>query len=216
MVNIMKLNLYISRERIPVSVSGYYVRFEGIDIPKKSAKRALLQSIVTRLNKRGIDCSVAPTDMLDNFHIVVLGMDDEKVKDVFSRYSNLGPKIVKIKEVRKDSIERAWQNRVRTYLVRHGFLKTGDRYILEKAIRDKENIFKDAFRIQALLINGYPALFVDPSTRMMIPLSKEDIDKADALGEESNIKVRTLPNWSGGILLGRSGKRAKDREFKIG
>ena len=216
MVNIMKLNLYISRERIPVSVSGYYVRFEGIDIPKKSAKRALLQSIVTRLNKRGIDCSVAPTDMLDNFHIVVLGMDDEKVKDVFSRYSNLGPKIVKIKEVRKDSIERAWQNRVRTYLVRHGFLKTGDRYILEKAIRDKENIFKDAFRIQALLINGYPALFVDPSTRIMIPLSKEDIDKADALGEESNIKVRTLPNWSGGILLGRSGKRAKDREFKIG
>jgi hypothetical protein len=212
----LHINLYKAQGKLPDLIKGHYIRFEGLDIPKKSDRRALLQSIVTRLNKKGIDCAVTPADLLDNFHIAILGLSDNKVRDVISRYSNLGPRIIKTESVRTDTVERAWQNKIRTYLIRRGFLKSGDRYIFEKDVTQNKSIFKKAFRIQAVVINGYPSLFIDPCTRVMIPLSDETIDRADAAGEESKIKVRTLPNWSGGILIGKSGRKASDLEFKIG
>ena len=210
------LNLYKSREVVPECVGGYYLRLEGLTIERKSDRRSFLQSMVSSLNRMNFDAAVAPKDLSDNFDIVVLSVSEDEVENIVKKYSNLGPKIIKAKISRKDIIERAWQNRVRIELVKREFLKIGDRYILKKDIVNRINIFKRAYKVQAILVGFFPSLLVDPRTRIMIPLEDEKIDQADFLGEESKVEVRILPYWQRGILVGRTGKKAEDMEFPLG
>lgn len=216
MIGLKFINLYKPRAHVPEAVKGCYIKFEGLAIEKKSDRRAFLQSIVSSINKRGYDSSVAPVDLSDNFDIIILNITKEEASNIISKYSNLGPRAVEAKIARKDVFERAWQNKARIELMRKGFWKIGDRYILERDIVDKNNIFKRSYRIQAVLPNLFPSLFIDPRTRIMIPLKKEQIDLADSLGEESKVVVRVLPHWQRGILVGKVERKAGDMEFPIG
>ncbi|MHA1289556.1 MAG: hypothetical protein ACTSPB_19390, partial [Candidatus Thorarchaeota archaeon] len=63
---------------------------------------------------------------------------------------------------------------------------------------------------------GFPSIFVDPRTRIMIPLKEEEIRHADKAGEESKIYVRILPHWQRGILIGTTAKKAADMQFPVG
>ena len=210
------LNLYKSRYRIPQGVKGYYIKFMKLYNKKSSERRAFLQSIVSKLNKKGFDGAVAPNDIFDEFDIIFLGVLRKRFLDEVLKYYDLSPRIEEGVVERADIIERAWQNRVRTDLKRKGFLKVGNRYVLEKDVNDTTTIFKRAYKIQIVLIDNFPSLFIDPRTKIMIPIEEKIIDSSDSLGEASPIAVRVLPNWQRGILVGRVGKEAMDMEFPFG
>ena len=208
------INLFKSKQPIQGSPRGCYVRFERLSIEKQTDRRAFLQSIVTALNRNGYDAVVAPTNLPD-FDIVVL-RDAFETSRMLTKYSNLGPRIIEADSLGTSTVESAWQNRVRTEIIRKGFLKTGDRYMLESDLKDRTSEFKRAYRIQANIIAGFPSVWVDPRTRIMLPLLDTEIDEAESMGDESEVKVRVLPSWTYGILTGRVGKRAKDMDFPLG
>jgi hypothetical protein len=210
------VNLYKSLERVEQSVRGYYVKFEGLQIEKKMDRTAFLQAIATSLARKGYDACVIPDDLSNNFDIVLLNVDENQVSEVTSKYSNLGPKFVKTDILRNDIVAKAWQNRVRVELARKGLLRIGDRYVSEQDIKDKQKKFKKAFRIQTFLISGFPSVFVDPRTRIMIPLGDNEMQQAETAGEESKIYVRVLPHWQRGILIGTTGKKAVDTQIPLG
>lgn len=197
----------MGNQKLPAKLIGYYAKLRGIDNEKDSARRLILQSIVSRLNKRGIDCTVAPKNLLPKFDLVFL-VNESELEKIEKELSKFNPSF-ELGEIGEGVIKTAWQNRVRVHLQMKGFLKVGDRYILKKDLNNG-NKYKRAFRVQATIINGYPSLYVDPRTRVMINLTDEILDKADELEEESEIRVRTLPYWSSGILQGRCGFKAKD------
>ncbi|MGB9659202.1 MAG: hypothetical protein ACPLY9_01570 [Nitrososphaerales archaeon] len=200
---------------MPDKVHGCYVRFQGLDIEKQTDRRAFLQSIVGSLCRRGLDATVAPIEVFDNFDIVVLNVNREVLSKVLSGYSNLSPQILENESYGKEVVESAWQNRVRIEVLKKNFLKIGDRYILKTDILNKESSYKRSYRIQASLENGYPCVWIDARTRIMLQLNEKEIDEADKMGEESEIKVRVLPNWLRGILIGRAGKTADEMEFPL-
>ncbi len=209
------LNLFKSKTKVPDEVHGCYVRFQGLDIEKQTDRRAFLQSIVGSLCRRGFDATVAPMEVFDNFDVVVLNVNREVLSKTLSGYSNLSPQIVENESYSKEVIESAWQNKVRIEVLKKNFLKIGDRYILKTDILNKENPYKRSYRIQASLENGYPCVWIDAKTRVMLQLNEKEIDEADTMGEDSEIKVRVLPNWLRGILIGRAGKTADEMEFPI-
>jgi len=208
------LNLFRSKEPTPEKPKGCYVKFERLSIEKQTDRRAFLQSIVTTLNRNGYDAAVAPTNLPD-FDIVIL-RDAIETSRVLTRYSDLGPRIIHADSISASTVEKAWQNRVRTEIIKKGFLKTGDRYTLESDLKDTASEYKRAYRIQANIIAGLPSVWVDPRTRIMLPLSDTQIDEAESMGDESEVRVRVLPSWTYGILTGRVGKRAKDMDFPLG
>jgi len=210
------VNLYKSRKRVEESVKGYYVKFEGLQIEKKTDRTAFLQAVATSLANKGYDACVIPDNLSDNFDIVLLNVDESQIPKVTSKYSNLGPKFVKTDISRTDIIAKAWQNRVRVELARKGFLKIGDRYVSEQDIMNKQKKFKRALRIQTFLVNGFPSVFIDPRTRIMLPLEDDKIRQAETAGEESKIYVRVLPHWQRGILIGTTGKKAADTSIPLG
>ena len=210
------INLYRSLKPIRFPVRGCYVRFDGLDIEKKADRRAFLQSVVNGLSRKGYDAAVAPKKLSNSFDLVLLNSNGGEAENALKRYSRLGPRVIEATVSERAVVEKAWQNKVRVYLMGKGFLKIGDRYILKRDIADRTNYFKSAFRIQAVLAGDYPALLVDPRTRIMIPLIDGQIERADELGEESKEVVRVLPRWQRGILVGRAGRKAEDMEFPFG
>ncbi|RLI79775.1 hypothetical protein DRP05_02760 [Archaeoglobales archaeon] len=209
------LNLYSSRAKLPEKIPGYYIRLENIPAEKKADRRAFLQSIANRLNIKGVDCAVVPKQLTDSFDIAILNLSEDKISKIEKGLSRYAPKVVGVENVESGIIKAAWQNRVRTHLTKKGLIKIGDRYILKKDMLSDSN-YKSALRIQAVILNGYPSMYIDPRTRVMISLSNEIISKADELDGESEIRVRVLPNWTGGILMGKSGFKAGEKEFPYG
>jgi hypothetical protein len=209
------VNLFKSQYPIPANVRGCFVKFESLSIDKQTDRRAFLQSIVGSMNRKGYDAAVAPDELAQNFDITILNIDSTEAAKVLETYSNLGPKIVS-GSISIEIINKAWQNKVRTEIMRKGFLKIGDRYVLENDIRRKDTYLKRAYRIQATIVAGFPSLWIDPRTRFMIALRDDQVKEAESMGDESEIKVRVLPSWSAGILIGRTGKIADNMEFPLG
>jgi hypothetical protein len=216
MQTVKYLNAFRLKERTPDSIRGFYVRFQNLNIEKQTDRRAFLQSIVGSLCRRGVEASVAPTEVMDSFDIAVLTHEHRKVEEVLDRFSNLSPQLAESTSFDTGVIQSAWQNRCRIQIVGGGFIKTGERYILKEDIVDGSTEYKRCFRVQASLVNGYPIVWVDARTRIMRQLSEREINEAEAMGEESYVKVRVLPSWQRGLLVGRTGKSAKDMEFPHG
>jgi hypothetical protein len=209
------MNLFKSQCAVPANVKGCFVKFESLSIDKQTSRRAFLQYVVGSLNRRGYDAAVAPDEISEDFDVTILNVDSTEVAKALEKYSKLGPKIVS-GSISIGMIDKAWQNRVRTEIMRKGFLKTGDRYVLENDIKRKETYSKRAYRIQAAILAGFPSIWIDPRTRFMIALNDNKIKEAESMGEASDVKVRVLPSWSSGILIGRTGKVANDLEFPLG
>lgn len=201
------LNVFRSKEKIISPVKGVYVRFAGLQINKKSDRRAFLQSLTRTLCLKGWDASVASVELSDNFDIAIIGVNSREASWALTKYSDLRPQIVETNDVKLEMLNSAWQNRVRSHLSKKGFIKIGDRYVLDKDVRDGSTIYKRSFRIQSKVLDGHPSLYIDPRTRIMIPLTREQIDRAEDAGEESDVRIRVLPNWQGGILVGRSASK---------
>jgi hypothetical protein len=210
------LNVYTSKGRITAPVNGVYVRFENLGINKKPDRRALLQSIANRLCEKGYDASVAPRELSESFDIALIRISRREASKALAGYSKLGPRLVETNKLGEGVINSAWQNRVRADLTGKGFLKIGDKYVLEKDVRDTSTVYKRSFRIQSKVLNGCPSLYVDPRTRIMLPLKAGQINRAEEAGDESDVKVRVLPSWQRGILVGRSGFKAGEKDVPLG
>ncbi len=227
----MYLNLYSLRIPVPEVVRGYYVRFEKLTMKEQSERRRILQGITRRLNNMGYDASVVTQDLFDQYDIVILNIRRDRILKIISNYNDLRPKIEEVEINRKEILKEAWENKVREYLRKNGFLKIGDRYVSKEDIRKNKDCYKMSYEVQAVFIDAFPSLFIDPRAKIMIPLEKEKIDVASSLRDElrkqikkgeidpsnprlNDIRVRILPKWTVGILLGRTGKKA-DNEFDI-
>jgi len=206
------MNLFKSQLPVPTNVKGFFIKFESLSIDKQTDRRAFLQHIVNSLNKRGYDAAVV---LNEDFDIAFLNVNSVEVTKALRRYSDFKPKeIPGSMSIR--IIANTWQNRVRTEITKKGFLKTGNCYVLEDDIKRKEKYLKRAYRIQADIINSFPSIWIDPRTRFMAAVSDKEIEEAESMGEASDVKVRVLPSWSPGILLGRTGEVARNVEFPLG
>lgn len=200
------LNMYRSKEKSKPR-EAWYLKFEDIDIESDSKRRGKLQGIVNHLNRRGIDSCVAQST---NSDILVFAPEEDirhlPVKNKF--HFKKGDEIPDI------LVEKAWQNKVRTHLLSKGFLKTGQKYIKKEDLRSSEE-YKESYTIQAVVKDGFPSVYLDSGKRVILPLTGEKIKEAEK-EEDASVRVRVLPNWSSGILLGRSGFKAKDRSYILG
>ncbi len=204
------LNVYQAGEQLD-NVPGYGVTFNGLPVEEKTERRSYLQSIVSTLCDDGFGATVAPKNNPDD--IIVVGADDAVPGTVLSRYSDFRPEVSEKSSLDSYVLGQAWKDFVRTRLLDNGFFKIGGKYVKKSDIFNKESEFKDAFRIQADLVNNRPSLFVDPRTRIMNPLTEDVIETAEREGEESEVSVQLLPWWKQGFLLGRTGAKAGDNEF---
>lgn len=180
------LNLFRTSIAIPERVPGYYVSFEGLSVKKRSERYAIIQWTINKLNSSNIDCATVPKNLSESYDIVLLNPAAKEIEFVKKKSEKLAPKLEKTEDVGKAVIKKAWQNRIRSHLVKKGYLKIGDQYIPKEEI-ETGNRFKQAFRVRAVIINGRPAIYLDPKTKIMEPLSDEVIDVADKLGDESEI-----------------------------
>src|SRR6266699_591114 len=208
------LNLFRSKKKLPDDVKACNVKFENIQIEKKLDRTGFLQAIVGGITRRGMDAVVAPEG--SPFDIVLFAEIEEVSRTLTRSYSNLQPVITKAEWVAPSVIERAWQNRVRLDLLKRGFSKAGDKYTLEADIVGDPSHFKKSFRVQASIIQGHPAVWDDPRTRIMIPLDTSSIEQSESMGDESEVRVRVLPRWTPGILVGKVGKKADEMSFNFG
>lgn len=203
-------NVFQTGEQLE-DITGYSVKFNGLPVDEKSERRAYHQSIVSTLNRNGVEATVAPRN--DSGDVLLVGEDRKALDTVKSRYDDFKPEVVEKKQFSEYELGQVWKDYVRIRLLENGFLKIGNRYIREDDITDQTTEFKDSYRIQAGFVNNRPTLFVDPRTRIMNPLERDDIRKAEMEGEESEVSVQILPKWRQGFLVGTSDAKAGDRKF---
>lgn len=210
-----ELNLFRCDASV-VGNSGAYVRFANLLVERSDQRRARLQAIANSLASKGIDCCVVHGPRSE-FDLLLLWAGEEAPEATLSKWDDLGPTFFATERVGEGSAEKAWQLRVRIHLERRGFMKVGsDRYVQLRDVHGADGIFKPGFRLQAVLSEGRPGVYVDPRSRVMEPVTIEEALAAEKKAGESDVRVRVLPNWTGGILQGRAGRKAGDAEFPIG
>ncbi len=207
------LNLYKSKTRVPQQVSGSSIKFSSIVMEMEQEKRAKLQAVCATIIRNGFDAAVFQTKESD---IVVLDAEPQQLVKMLVRFDSLGLKVEPMSSVPMAAVEMAWQNRVRYHILSRGFLKTGDRYVLARDIQDKSSNMKRAYRIQSEIVDSRLSIWVDIRTRIMTPISESQIAEAVHMAEESEVKVRVLPHWIYGVLVGRKSEKADQLEFPLG
>ena len=210
------LNLFRAKERLPESFPAWEVSLAGLTATEAPKRRGQLQAMVTRLVRTGLDACVTPQGVATHSDILILGADGEAIATGMERLSQFQPSIAPIDAVSPGAIEAAWRNRIRNVLGQQRFLPAGDRYIRSEDIANRTNPNKTAFRIQAAVQDGRPAIWVDPRVRIMTGLDESDIEAAETRTEDSNVKVVVLPTWQRGLLIGRLGLSAGDQRFTLG
>jgi hypothetical protein len=208
------LNLYVGNQYFPLPQKGISIVFESLPIERGEDKRGLLQSIANRLCRQGLDATVAPYNRSYEFDIAIVGVDEKTARQAVRDNSSYQPKFAAI-TITQDIISLSLTNRIRTNLQQKGFMKSGEKYFHRSEL-ENSNPYKRSFSIQAAFMDNKPCVWIDPSTRIVEPLSDELIAKASSSGEQSNIGVRLLPFWSYGILEGKAGKKACEMQFPIG
>jgi hypothetical protein len=207
------LNLFKSRTCLPNQISGCSIKFSSLVMEKEQDKRAKLQAVCAAINRSGFDAAVFQTRDSD---IIVLDAEPQQLVRILMKFDNLGPKVEPVSSVPTSAVERAWQNRVRSHILSKGFLKTGDRFVLARDIQDKSSNMKRAYRIQSEIVDSHLSIWIDIRTRIMTPLSESMIAEAVQMAEESEVKVRVLPYWTYGVLVGKKSEKADQLEFPLG
>lgn len=210
-----ELNLFRG-DSSATGTKGTYVRFENLLVERSSERRARLQAIANVLASRSVDCCVVHGSQSE-FDLLLLWTGEETPETTISKWNDLGPTFLGTDQVREGAMEKGWQLRVRHHLEQRGFMKVGsDRYVHLRDVHGVKGVFKSGLRVQAVLSDGRPAVHVDPRSRVMEPITLEDAREAEKMAGGSNFHVRVLPNWTGGVLQGRAGRKAGDSEFPLG
>ncbi len=212
----MRINLFQADKRLKEPVGGFGLTFKGLQIAGASERRSTLQAIVNYLVRSGVDSCVALPGAASAADVYIAMPDKAFIDRTLARYERLNPQLAPMQTLDGYFLEDMWQNRIRIELQKRGFFSIGDRYVKKEDIIDRSTKYKPAIRIQARIVNSTPSLYIDPRTRIMIPLTAADVKRADELKEGSDIKVMVLPRWQRGLLVGTSGCCAEDKEFTLG
>lgn len=92
----------------------------------------------------------------------------------------------------------AWKYRFRSFMRNKRFLSAGQSYLPPQQLSTPTTM-KKSFRISPEVVNGVPSLWVDPGTRVMVPLTSEEAKWAS---EENEIPVRVLMEWRSAFVVG--------------
>jgi hypothetical protein len=206
----MMLTNVFQMRNAPESPFVRRVTLSGLPVDEKRDRISFIQSIISNLNKRGVDATLAPQD--GEGDISLLSPDRKDLDLVRSVYDGFSPEFLSRDEASQYEIEKAWQNRVRTHLSENGFQKVGRKYVKVEDILDESSDFKEAYEVQAEMIGGDPAISIDPCTRIMEGLSSEEVRRAS--NPEESVNVQVLPRWKNGKLVGRAGFKAGDKSFE--
>jgi len=193
------VNAYKSSEKIPE-----YVYMGKVKIISKSPSnlRSLQQVLCNRLNLEEIAACVAPISYQKKYNIDLIYFCDKinKVKSILPESVTVFPPVrISTRDCScKKILSKAWQNYLRSFLIRNGFCQVGNSvYVSLKDIKQHSN-YKSAFYVQTEIINGYLVIWIKLKYRYMKMLSAEDVNVLSS----SRLKVRLLPNWTKGILKG--------------
>ena len=205
----MLTNIFQMRNS-PENPSVRRIKLNGLPVDEKRDRISFIQAIISTLNKKGVDATLAPQDGQGD--ISLISPDGKDLDLIRSSYNDFNPKFLTSEKTSQYELEEAWQNRVRTHLSENGFQKVGRKYVRIEDILDESSDFKEAYEIQAELIDGKPAISIDPCTRIMEGLSSQQIRRASEPDE--SVDVQVLPRWKNGKLVGRAGFKAEDESFE--
>ncbi|RKD95645.1 argonaute/piwi family protein [Halopiger aswanensis] len=187
------------------------VSMKGLPVDERKDRISFLQSIISNLNKNGIDCTLAPRDT--EADITLIDPDRSYLTAVSSIYNSFKPEFHSETDATLYELKEAWKHRVRTHLAENGFQKVGRKYVKVDDLLNEDTDFKEAYEIQAEYINGKATVAVDPCTRIMETLTEKEIEEADRT--DSQVNVQILPSWRGGRLTGRAGVTASEKSFEL-
>lgn len=94
--------------------------------------------------------------------------------------------------------ENAWKNTFRNHMRNHRFLTSASSYIPLEQIANS-NPLKESIRVAAEIIDGQPHLWMNPGTKVMIPLT---FDETKYASEDQPLSVRVLMDWHSAFLVG--------------
>jgi hypothetical protein len=206
----MFTNIFQMRNSPSTDTKVRRVSMNGLPVDEKRDRISFLQSIISNLNTNGIDATLAPRD--SGADITVINPDQTHLTVVSSTYNSFNPEFHEETVATEYEIEEAWKHRVRTHFAENGFLQVGRKYVKINDLLDDSSDFKEAYLIQAEYINGKATISVDPCTRIMESLSKDEINMAD-MGDD-RIDVQILPSWRSGKLTGYAGFKASEKSFE--
>jgi len=186
------------------------VKLSGLPVDEKRDRISFIQAIISNLNKMGVDAALAPQDSEGD--ITLLNPDGNELDLVRATYDTFNPEFLGSKKATGYEVEEAWQNRVRTHLSENDFQKVGRKYVRVEDILDLSSDFKEGYEIQAEIIDGKPAISIDPCTRIMESLTEEEISRSE--NPDERVDVQVLPKWKNGQLRGRAGFKAEERSFE--
>ena len=205
----MLTNIFQMRNS-PENTTTRRVKLSGLSVDEKRERISFIQSIISSLNKMGVDATLAPQG--SDGDISVINPEGSHLDLVRSMYDDFNPEFLKEQEATQYELKEAWQNRVRTHLDENGFQQVGRKYVREEDMLDSDSDFKEAYEIQAEIINGKPAISIDPCTRIMESLSAQEIRESG--NPDTRVDTQVLPKWKSGKLVGRAGFKASEKSFE--
>ena len=201
-------NLWVSDKKVPEKANALVLLLSG-GIDKEPGMRwRALKGIVGRLCRSGFVATHVPINLRQKLlgDIVVLSTTEIDKSEVMSNLPKIEKGIIKSSDNIQISssdftsiFEGAWQDWFRESMRKSGFLLTGFGTYVATEQFVQSTTHKLAFRISPELIDGSPALWIDPETRIMVPLSYEEGRLAT---EEEPIQVRVLMDWRTAFVVG--------------
>jgi hypothetical protein len=202
------LNLWVADRRIPEKTNALALSVSG-EIDKDTGKRwKAINGLASVLTSKGHVTTHIPINLRQKFQgdVVVLSTNAVDEAEITRNIPRLEGAIVKAtsKAVISSSefpsiFANAWQTWFKETMRRIGFLHHGlGTYVATDQLA-QASVHKSAFRISPELIDGVPALWIDPETRVMVPLSYEEAASAT---EDEPVQVRVLMDWKSAFLIG--------------
>ena len=202
------LNLWRSTEKVPQSVLATPLMMSGTVIDRDSAARwRESMSLVSRLSSRGLDVAHMPLGLKTSIRGDVLVLSTiaqakEELQRKMPRLQDVQIEVGEPIQLRYPEhlhvYDSGWRNAFRSHMKRMGYLPSASSFIALSQV-SLPNPMKESFRISPEIVDGYPSLWVDPGTKVMIPLS---VHEAKCATEDEPLPVRVLMDWRRAFVVG--------------
>jgi len=202
------LNLWVADRKIPEKANIVTLSVSG-EVDKDVGKRwKTINGLVNVLTRKGHVTTHIPVNLRQKFQGDI-GVLSTNAIDVVELMRSL-PKFegVTLKTANAATISSsefpsvfagAWQTWFREAMREVGFLHHGFGTYITTDQLGQASVHKSAFRISPELIDCLPALWIDPETRVMIPLSYQEAASAT---DEEPVQVKVLLDWKSAFVVG--------------
>jgi hypothetical protein len=202
------LNLWRSTGTVPEPAYATSLVLSGDTIDKDTTERwKAIKNLTARLASKGFDASHVPIGLKSIIEgdVLVLSTYPIRPEDLETKIPKLEKVAVRVGKSIQVSYSSypwiyntAWKNTFRMHMRRIGFLTSGSFYVPLEQVTSK-NHMKDSFRIAAEVVDGLPSLWIDPGSKVMVPLEYE---KAKLATPDETIAVRVLMDWRQAFVIG--------------